>query len=680
MWTSTLSPAGQGLVALLLAGVAVAQNVSPSNDSRLLQADGQLQLVLKTALMPATQLAQVQPLTTAAGLGQPASALKNIRINGTLVLADALTAANLSSADIAWINCEPSAYPAGTTASSVLSLAAAHHPAAVVLYSALSNHCNVTIESGFTYSSLFTLAGNAMAGVLENALKTTPPALAQAFIAQDANDTATNATAGAGATSNANGGGGMNGGAAGSGPGNGGAGNSILGTSPTTAVAMIILYSITGVITALFLVIIVTGAVRAHRHPERYGPRLGGNGRTRQSRARGIARAMLDTLPIVKFGEKDETPKPATADVELGHASREAQPEGSDETAEPVGTTVAPATGVAPLDPTEGTGDGSTALAASDADGTTTNRASTAVEAVDAIHEAPNDRDAASAANAAEPAPETSPDDSLGCSICTEDFVKGEDVRVLPCDHKYHPECIDPWLLNVSGTCPLCRIDLRPQPLNSEDALSASGGGSHASGPESTSRSHHHRGHPVRDGESSGEHARPRVSRYLEFHLGLTPASDPEERIAALLRLRDDSRRGHTSHRRRSASSRRTSGSHLQVGGGGGGGGSGAGASNNGGNSRRHSRISVLLRDAVRRRSARVDGSDEPAASSSDGAGSSTPEAAIPSEVPSSTGSGSESRSGSVLVPASAADRSAVMTGAAPVEAPATTTTTTTRS
>ena len=68
---------------------------------------------------------------------------------------------------------------------------------------------------------------------------------------------------------------------------------------------MIILYSITGIITALFLGIIITGAVRAHRHPERYGPRRVA-GRIRQSRARGIARAMLETIPIVKFG--DESP------------------------------------------------------------------------------------------------------------------------------------------------------------------------------------------------------------------------------------------------------------------------------------------------------------------------------------------------------------------------------------
>jgi hypothetical protein len=28
-------------------------------------------------------------------------------------------------------------------------------------------------------------------------------------------------------------------------------------------------------------------------------------------------------------------------------------------------------------------------------------------------------------------------------------------VRVLPCQHQFHPPCVDPWLVNVSGTCPL---------------------------------------------------------------------------------------------------------------------------------------------------------------------------------------------------------------------------------
>jgi hypothetical protein len=43
----------------------------------------------------------------------------------------------------------------------------------------------------------------------------------------------------------------------------------------------------------------------------------------------------------------------------------------------------------------------------------------------------------------------------LACSICTEDFVIPENVRVLPCNHMFHPACIDPWLLFKSATCPL---------------------------------------------------------------------------------------------------------------------------------------------------------------------------------------------------------------------------------
>lgn len=41
------------------------------------------------------------------------------------------------------------------------------------------------------------------------------------------------------------------------------------------------------------------------------------------------------------------------------------------------------------------------------------------------------------------------------CSICTEDFVEGRNVRILPCRHIYHRRCIDPWLLDFAGTCPL---------------------------------------------------------------------------------------------------------------------------------------------------------------------------------------------------------------------------------
>ncbi len=44
------------------------------------------------------------------------------------------------------------------------------------------------------------------------------------------------------------------------------------------------------------------------------------------------------------------------------------------------------------------------------------------------------------------------------CSICLEDFGKGQRVRELPkCGHVYHSHCVDRWL-RMHNACPLCRI------------------------------------------------------------------------------------------------------------------------------------------------------------------------------------------------------------------------------
>lgn len=43
------------------------------------------------------------------------------------------------------------------------------------------------------------------------------------------------------------------------------------------------------------------------------------------------------------------------------------------------------------------------------------------------------------------------------CSICIEDFQPGEKVRVTPCGHHYHTECIMPWLTTKSADCPVCK-------------------------------------------------------------------------------------------------------------------------------------------------------------------------------------------------------------------------------
>ena len=62
-------------------------------------------------------------------------------------------------------------------------------------------------------------------------------------------------------------------------------------------------------------------AIRAIRHPERYGPRAalnrnGAGGRPPQSRAGGLTRAILDTFPVVKFGRSTEDQERDGADVE----------------------------------------------------------------------------------------------------------------------------------------------------------------------------------------------------------------------------------------------------------------------------------------------------------------------------------------------------------------------------
>jgi len=268
-------------------------------------------------------------------------------------------------------------------------------------------------------------------------------------------------------------------------------GNNPLGPAPTTAVAMIILYAITGLITALFLVIIATGALRAHRHPERYGPR-NVIGRPRQSRAKGLARALLETLPIVKFGDGEDATKPT--DVELADTMTD-------------GATTNPRTG---NEPTTGTT-------------TVTTEPSTTTETRRSL----DTNGIASAIPV--PPPQSADPNSLGCSICTEDFETGQDQRVLPCNHKFHPECVDPWLLNVSGTCPLCRIDLRPEAARGENGAEGSADADGEAPPLLAAQA------------TEGERQRMSVRRSLVLGLlGTTRPDrmDREERMLALRQLR----------------------------------------------------------------------------------------------------------------------------------------------
>ncbi|EJD52406.1 hypothetical protein AURDEDRAFT_111126 [Auricularia subglabra TFB-10046 SS5] len=241
-----------------------------------------------------------------------------------------------------------------------------------------------------------------------------------------------------------------------------------------TGLAMIILYAITGCVSVLFCVVIAAGAIRAIRHPERYGPRAAdptmGPAGAGQSRAGGLTRAILDTFPVIKYAVApsstvaasapsakppgDEESRSSADEIQLKNVARErwlSRDELSRRDDDEI---------VMVNMPTAQDAEGSrSSMAAEDAPPVRPALRTTTTAAA----EASTSSAAASpitAAAAAVPAP----DASVGreaCPICILDFQEGEDVRVLPCKghHMFHRDCVDPWLLDSSGSCPLCRED-----------------------------------------------------------------------------------------------------------------------------------------------------------------------------------------------------------------------------
>ncbi|KAK8568722.1 hypothetical protein V6N12_007265 [Hibiscus sabdariffa] len=47
------------------------------------------------------------------------------------------------------------------------------------------------------------------------------------------------------------------------------------------------------------------------------------------------------------------------------------------------------------------------------------------------------------------------------CYICLSEYEEEEKIRVLPCQHEFHMSCVDKWLKEIQGVCPLCRGDVR---------------------------------------------------------------------------------------------------------------------------------------------------------------------------------------------------------------------------
>jgi hypothetical protein len=57
------------------------------------------------------------------------------------------------------------------------------------------------------------------------------------------------------------------------------------------------------------------------------------------------------------------------------------------------------------------------------------------------------------------------------CAICLNEFRDGDLVRILPCNHLFHQDEVDGWLIQRKKVCPICKFDvtIAPPPFHPHD-------------------------------------------------------------------------------------------------------------------------------------------------------------------------------------------------------------------
>jgi len=50
--------------------------------------------------------------------------------------------------------------------------------------------------------------------------------------------------------------------------------------------------------------------------------------------------------------------------------------------------------------------------------------------------------------------------DRTACCICMNDYQNDDNLKILPCLHRFHEDCVNTWL-KKKGLCPICKVDVR---------------------------------------------------------------------------------------------------------------------------------------------------------------------------------------------------------------------------